>query len=75
MVEPIIQVRNFRKIYGDFVAVDDIGFEVRRGEIFGLLGPNGAGKTSTLESLEGCARPMEVHCALLRLIHLRSQEN
>jgi ABC-2 type transport system ATP-binding protein len=35
------------------VAVDNISFEVQRGEIFGLLGPNGAGKTSTLESLEG----------------------
>lgn len=48
-----VQVTNFRKQYGDFVAVDDISFEVRRGEIFGLLGPNGAGKTSTLETLEG----------------------
>jgi ABC-2 type transport system ATP-binding protein len=48
-----VQVTNFRKQYGDFVAVDDISFDVRRGEIFGLLGPNGAGKTSTLETLEG----------------------
>lgn len=53
MNEPVIQVRDFRKIYGDLVAVDGISFEVQRGEIFGLLGPNGAGKTSTLESLEG----------------------
>jgi len=49
----VIKVTDFRKVYGDFVAVDGISFEVQRGEIFGLLGPNGAGKTSTLESLEG----------------------
>ncbi len=49
----VIKVKDFRKVYGDFVAVDSINFEVQRGEIFGLLGPNGAGKTSTLESLEG----------------------
>ena len=57
MNEPVIQVRDFRKIYGDLVAVDGISFEVQRGEIFGLLGPNGAGKTSTLESLEGLRAP------------------
>ncbi|MBA7626522.1 Linearmycin resistance ATP-binding protein LnrL [subsurface metagenome] len=53
MNDPVIQVKDFRKIYGDLVAVDGVSFEVQRGEIFGLLGPNGAGKTSTLESLEG----------------------
>ena len=57
MNEPVIQVRDFRKIYGNLVAVDGISFEVQRGEIFGLLGPNGAGKTSTLESLEGLRAP------------------
>ena len=57
MNEFVIQVRDFRKIYGDLVAVDGISFEVQRGEIFGLLGPNGAGKTSTLESLEGLRAP------------------
>ncbi|HTX79930.1 MAG TPA: ABC transporter ATP-binding protein [Longilinea sp.] len=57
MEENVIEVKNFRKTYGSFVAVDDISFEVRRGEIFGLLGPNGAGKTSTLESLEGLRQP------------------
>lgn len=57
MNDTVISVRNFSKTYGDFVAVDDISFEVKRGEIFGLLGPNGAGKTSTLESLEGLRSP------------------
>jgi ABC-2 type transport system ATP-binding protein len=57
MNEAVIQVNDFRKQYGDFVAVDRITFKVERGEIFGLLGPNGAGKTSTLESLEGLRAP------------------
>lgn len=53
MTQSTIEVTNFRKTYGSFVAVDDISFSVQAGEIFGLLGPNGAGKTSTLEALEG----------------------
>ena len=57
MNEYVIQVQDFRKVYGNVVAVDGISFEVRRGEIFGLLGPNGAGKTSTLETLEGLRSP------------------
>lgn len=57
MKDPVIEVRDFRKTYGDFVAVDGISFDVQQGEIFGLLGPNGAGKTSTLESLEGLRAP------------------
>jgi len=57
MINSVIEVKDFRKIYGDFVAVDGISFNVEQGEIFGLLGPNGAGKTSTLESLEGLRAP------------------
>jgi ABC-2 type transport system ATP-binding protein len=57
MQDTAITVRDFRKTYGDLVAVDGISFDVHRGEIFGLLGPNGAGKTSTLESLEGLRSP------------------
>lgn len=56
MSETMIHVRDFRKSYGDFVAVDGISFDVSRGEVFGLLGPNGAGKTTTLECLEGLRR-------------------
>ena len=57
MRDSVIEVRDFRKTYGDLVAVDSISFDVQQGEIFGLLGPNGAGKTSTLESLEGLRSP------------------
>ena len=57
MNQPIIQIKDFKKMYGDFTAVDGISFDVQPGEIFALLGPNGAGKTSTLESLEGLRAP------------------
>ena len=57
MDQSVVTVKNFTKTYGDFVAVDDISFEVQHGEIFGLLGPNGAGKTTTLECLEGLRQP------------------
>jgi ABC-2 type transport system ATP-binding protein len=57
MKDSIIEVRDFRKTYGNFAAVNGISFEVKRGEIFGMLGPNGAGKTSTLECLEGLRAP------------------
>ena len=49
----VVSVRGLRKSYGSLTAVDDVSFEVQRGEVFALLGPNGAGKTSTIEILEG----------------------
>jgi ABC-2 type transport system ATP-binding protein len=49
----VIEVRNLHKAYGDTVAVDDVSFTVREGEIFGILGPNGAGKTTTVECVAG----------------------
>jgi ABC-2 type transport system ATP-binding protein len=52
MKEPIIQVKDLTKSYGDFEAVRGISFDVNKGEIFGLLGPNGAGKSTTLEIIE-----------------------
>jgi len=53
MRQPVIHVDAIRKTYGRTVAVDEISFEVERGEIFGLIGPNGAGKTTTMECVEG----------------------
>ena len=52
-----ISVDRLTMRYGDLVAVDEVGFEVRPGEFFGLLGPNGAGKTTTLEMIEGLRTP------------------
>jgi ABC-2 type transport system ATP-binding protein len=47
--DKIIEVTNVIKKFGDFVAVDDISFSVKKGEFFGFLGPNGAGKTTTIK--------------------------
>jgi ABC-2 type transport system ATP-binding protein len=52
-----IQVQQLVKRYGALAAVDDISFQVQRGEVFGLLGPNGAGKTTTIECIEGLRAP------------------
>lgn len=57
MKDTVVEVNKLRKTYGDLVAVDDISFNVEKGEIFGLLGPNGAGKTTTFECLEGLRKP------------------
>jgi ABC-2 type transport system ATP-binding protein len=53
----MIHVENLSKYYGDFCAVDQISFDIEKGEIVGLLGPNGAGKTTTLRMLTGYFRP------------------
>lgn len=53
----MIYVKNLTKKYGAFIAVDDISFEIKKGEIFGLLGPNGAGKTSTINTMIGLSQP------------------
>ena len=45
----MIVASKLTKTYGEFVAVDGIDFEVKRGESFGILGPNGAGKTTTMK--------------------------
>jgi len=53
----VIEVQNLTKRFGRLVAVDDVSFAVKQGEIFGLLGENGAGKTTTIEILEGFQKP------------------
>ena len=52
-----IEVSHLKKIYGDLVAVNDISFAVRTGEVFAFLGPNGAGKTTTVEMVESIRQP------------------
>jgi ABC-2 type transport system ATP-binding protein len=47
----MIEVEGLTKRYGPHVAVDDISFQIRKGEVVGLLGPNGAGKTTTMKML------------------------
>ncbi|GHH65765.1 multidrug ABC transporter ATP-binding protein [Streptosporangium violaceochromogenes] len=53
----VIEVSNLRKRYRDRLAVDDVSFTVKEGEIFGVLGPNGAGKTTTVECVAGLRTP------------------
>lgn len=53
MTDNVIEVRDLRKTYRSFTAVDGISFDIHRGETFALLGPNGAGKSTTIEILEG----------------------
>ncbi len=68
---PIISVRDLRKTYGSFTAVDGVSFDVVEGEIFGILGPNGAGKTTTLEMIEGM-RPIDEGSAVIDGIDVRA---
>lgn len=53
----IISVSNLTKTFGDFTAVNNISFEVAKGEIFGFLGANGAGKTTAIKMLIGISKP------------------
>ncbi|MBI2918395.1 MAG: ATP-binding cassette domain-containing protein [Chloroflexi bacterium] len=53
----MIEVRSLTKYYGDFPAVEDISFDVKKGEILGFLGPNGSGKTTTMRILTGYLPP------------------
>lgn len=56
-MEIVIKTENLTKRFGDFIAVDEITFEVSRGEIFGFLGANGAGKTTAMRMLTGLSKP------------------
>lgn len=54
-----IKARNLTRRFGDFVAVKDVSFDIRRGEIFGFLGSNGCGKTTTMKMLTGLLAPSQ----------------
>src|SRR5687768_13773643 len=63
----VVAVRGLTKVFKDFWgrpkarAVDNVNFEVRRGEVFGLLGPNGSGKSTTVKMLLGLLYPTKGH--------------
>jgi ABC-2 type transport system ATP-binding protein len=59
-----IEVRHLTRRFGAFTAVDDVSFDVRRGEIFGFLGSNGAGKSTTIRMLCGLLRPTSGHATV-----------
>ena len=50
----MIKVEHLTKYYGDFLAVDDLSFDIEKGRVYGFLGPNGAGKTTTMNIMTGC---------------------
>lgn len=57
IASPVVEVRNLTKRFQGFTAVDNISFDIKKGEILGLLGPNGAGKTTTIHMLLGLITP------------------
>ena len=71
MSSAVVHVEGIRKHYGRTVAVEDVSFDVRQGEIFGLIGPNGAGKTTTMECVEGLRSPDRGTIAVLGLDPVR----
>lgn len=55
--QPVLSVESLTRRFGDFTAVNEISFDIRKGEIFGFLGPNGAGKSTTIRMLCGVLAP------------------
>ncbi len=56
-MDMVVEVKGLTRKYGDVIAVNEVSFDIEKGEIFGLLGPNGAGKTTTVELIEGLRKP------------------
>lgn len=57
----MISVEHLTKCYGDFMAVNDLSFEIGEGHVYGFLGPNGAGKSTTMNIMTGCLSATEGH--------------
>ncbi len=57
----MISVQHLTKCYGNFMAVDDLSFEIEEGHVYGFLGPNGAGKSTTMNIMTGCLSATEGH--------------
>jgi ABC-2 type transport system ATP-binding protein len=53
----VLELKHLRKTFGDLLAVDDVSFDLERGQLIGLLGPNGAGKTTTVSLIAGLMSP------------------
>ena len=74
MAPPVIKVEELTRLFGDFVAVDRVSFEVQPGEIVGYLGPNGSGKTTTIRMLLGLLRPSAGSASVLGFNAARQSE-
>lgn len=57
MDEPILRVEGISKSFGGLKALSDVGFEIKRGDVFGIIGPNGSGKTTLINCITGFIRP------------------
>jgi len=64
-VDAVISAKSLTRRFGDFIATDNVNFQVRRGEIFGLLGPNGAGKSTTFKMMCGLLSPSEGRASVM----------
>jgi ABC-2 type transport system ATP-binding protein len=74
MSDPVIQVENLTRRFGDFVAVDHVNFVVGAGEVVGYLGPNGSGKTTTIRMLLGLIAPSDGKATVLGFDAFRQSE-
>src|ERR1700690_3612318 len=74
MNDPVIQVENLTRRFGEFVAVDHINFQVNAGEVVGYLGPNGSGKTTTIRMLLGLLEPSGGRAVVLGFDAFRQSE-
>lgn len=75
MTKNIIEVKNLTKKFKDFIAVDNISFEVKKGEIFAFLGPNGAGKSTTIKMLTTLLRQDEGNILVNNFDTLKNQDD
>jgi ABC-type multidrug transport system ATPase subunit len=71
---PVISLSSLTRRFGKFTAVEDVSFEVRRGEIFGLLGPNGSGKSTIIRMLCGVLEPSAGSASVLGFDVARDSE-
>jgi ABC-2 type transport system ATP-binding protein len=74
MTDPVIEVTDLHKQYGDVTAVDGVSFAVERGEVFGIVGRNGAGKTTTVECIGGLRVPDRGTVRVLGLDPVRDRD-
>ncbi len=74
MPEPVIVVDHLTRYFGEFVAVNDVSFEVQPGEVVGYLGPNGSGKTTTFRMLLGLLTPTKGRASVLGFDVFREAE-